>query len=108
MSNMAKLRRMNKDHLAEVVQKAYTSWNVDEMDGGSKGGIDEMVSRVTALLQSASDTASPESKVKKTDHPSCPWWTTELHKLRRLKNIEKNRLRKHPHDMKQAKIVKKY
>ena len=35
----------------------------------------------------------------KTDYDPCPWWTTELHLLRRQLNVERNRLKKHPNNI---------
>ena len=96
---MAKLRRINRGRLAELVLEKAKQWKVDKMDNGSVAGIDQMVEEITALLQQSSDSASPEPKLVKTDYDPCPWWTTELHLLRRQLNVERNRLKKHPNNI---------
>ena len=106
MSNMAKLRRINKGRLAELVLEKTKQWKLDKMDNGSVAGIDQMVEEITALLQQSSDSASPEPKIVKTDHDPCPWMTNELHLLRRELNVERNRLKKHPNDIACAVRVK--
>ena len=69
------------------------------MKGDTVADIDQFVYDVTLLLQEASDVASPVSKPVKTDHEPNPWWTTELHLLRRLRNTERERLNRRPNDI---------
>ena len=59
MSNVAKLRRINRAKLAELVLEKAKQWKVDKMDNGSVAGIDQMVEEITALLQQSSDSAIP-------------------------------------------------
>ena len=74
MSNNAKLRRMNRAHLNEIVVKAVDQWKVESMKNDSVGSLDQMVEKVTDLLQKASDIASLEPKLMKGNHPPpCPW-----------------------------------
>ena len=99
LTKMAKLSRLDRDIAASIVKEEWNKVKGNDWCWDSKKGIDVAIEWVTRLLQRATEAACPPEKARKgVKYKPCPWWTPELHSLRREANTVRNRLGRKPSD----------